>query len=202
MPYPPGALIDYCTSSIFPGRSAASDELADGGTRYLIVLYVVDCHHYSNVALSTAGRTVTSHRPTGVTLLALVPFAFFLSAIRNLLVWRSLQPALFPAGSQEAAAVQALTEPLFDSLVSLYGVTALGASISAWRMLPWMSVAFLIWCAVALLLGAFVLQVIPAIGGAPAAIALVAGLAVILLILWAIYRYLRRVAPRATHAAL
>jgi hypothetical protein len=123
-------------------------------------------------------------------------------AIGNLFVWRSIQPTAFPPGSPAAAVIPALTGPLFDSLVSLYGVTALVAAIAVWRMLPWMSVAFLIWSVVALLLGTFLLEVIPSsliMGGRFAAVAFVAGLAAIL---WLTYRYLQRVAPNATNAAL
>jgi hypothetical protein len=146
--------------------------------------------------------SATSRRPTGVTLVALALFWLFASAIGNLLVWRSMQATVFPPGSPAAGLVEALTGPLFVSLVSLYGVTALVATVAAWRMLPWMSVAFLIWSVAALLLGAFFLRVIPAsliMGGKFAAFAFVAGLAAIL---WMIYRYLRRVAVGRANAAL
>jgi hypothetical protein len=144
----------------------------------------------------------SSRRPTGVTLVALALSWLFVSAICNLLVWRSMQSTPFPPGSPAAGFVGALTGPLFVSLVSLYGVTALVAAIAAWRMLPWMSGAFLVWSVTALLLGAFFLRVIPAsllMGGKFAAIASVGGMAAIL---WVIYRYLARMAPNATNAAL
>jgi hypothetical protein len=146
--------------------------------------------------------SATSRRPAGVTLLALALFWLFLSAVGNLFVWRSPQLTLFPSGSPAAGLVEALTGPLFVFLVSLYGVTALVAAIAAWRMLSWMSVAFLVWSVAALVLGAFFLQVIPAsllMGGGIAAAVFVAGLAVVL---WMIYRYLRRVTPDATDARL
>jgi hypothetical protein len=146
--------------------------------------------------------SASSRRPTGVTFVALALFWLFVSAIGNLLVWRSMQSTLFPPGAPAAGVVEALTGPLFVSLVSLYGVTALVATIATWRMLPWMSVAFLIWSVAALLLGAFFLRVIPAsliMGGKLAAFAFVAGMAAIL---WMIYRYLRRVAVGGANAAL
>jgi hypothetical protein len=142
----------------------------------------------------------TARRPTGLTLLALALFFLFVSAIGNLLVWRSIQPTAFPPGSPAIGAIRALTGPLFSSLVSLYGVTALVAAIAAWRMLPWMSIAFVIWSVAALLLGTFFLEAIPSsliMGGRFSAITFVVGLAAIL---WLIYRYLQRIAPNATNA--
>ena len=142
--------------------------------------------------------SATSRRPTGLTSLAPALIWLFICAIGNLLVWRSMQPAGFPPGSPETAVIQALTGPLFASLLSLYGVTALLAAIAVWRMLPWMSVAFLVWSVVALLLGTFFLEAIPPgliMGGRFAAVAFVAGLAAIL---WLIYRYLQRVTPNTT----
>ena len=146
--------------------------------------------------------SASSRRPMGVTFVALALFWLFVAAIGNLFVWRSMQPTLFPPQSPAAGIIEALTGPLFVSLVSLYGVTALVATIAAWRMLPWMSVAFLIWSVAALLLGAFFLRAIPAsliMGGKFAAFAFVAGMAAIL---WIIYRYLRRVAVGSANAAL
>lgn len=95
-----------------------------------------------------------------------------------------------------------MTGPLFDSLLSLYGLTALVAAVSVWRMLPWMSAAFLVWSIMALLLGMVFLEAIPPsliMGGRYAAVAFVAGLAAIL---WLIYRYLQRIAPNAANGAL
>jgi len=141
-------------------------------------------------------------RPTGVTFVALALFWLFVSAIGNLLVWSSMQSTPFPPGSPAASIVVALTGPLFVSLVSLYGITALVATIAVWRMLSWMAVAFLVWSVAALLLGAFFLRMFPAsimMGGRFAAFAFFAGMAAIL---WMIYRYLRRVAIGRTNAAL
>jgi hypothetical protein len=141
-------------------------------------------------------------RPAGVTLVALALFFFFVSAIGNLLVRRSIQDASFPAGSPGATFAAALNGPLCVSLIAFYAVTALVASIAAWRMHPWMPRAFLSWSVAALLLGAFFLTIIPTeilLGGKPAAAAFELGMAALL---WLVYGYLRRAALAGANAAL
>ena len=147
--------------------------------------------------------TPLRQRPTGVTVISLVLFCLFISAIGNLFVWRSIQTAnAFPPSSPAARFATAMTGSSFDVLVASYGVAALIAAFATWRMRPWMSAAFLVWSLAALLLGPFFLLVIPTEliwGGKPAAGAFVLGMAVIL---WLIYRYVHRVSPRALNAAL
>jgi hypothetical protein len=146
--------------------------------------------------------TSLRRRPAGVTVISLMLFWLFFSAIGNLFVWRSIRTANgFPPSSPAARFVTALDTSSFNLLVALYGVTALIAAFATWRMRPWMPAAFLAWSLAALLLGAFFLLVIPTgliWGGKPAAIAFVVGMAVIL---WLIYRYIHRVS-RALNAAL
>jgi hypothetical protein len=143
-----------------------------------------------------------SRRPAGVTWVALALVWFFVSAVGNLFVWRSLPAAsLFPPGSPVMTLVEALNGPLFTPLVGFYGITALVAAIAAWRMHPWMPRAFLVWSVAAVLLGTFFLLALPAElmwGGKSAVAALVLGMAAIL---WLIYRYLRRVAVGSASAA-
>jgi hypothetical protein len=144
-----------------------------------------------------------SRRPTGVTIISLVLFWLFLSAIGNLFVAGSMQTAsFFPPASPAAKFANAVSSSSFVFLVVFYGVTALVGAVATWRMRSWMPLAFLVWSIAALLLGAFFLSVIPAeilLGGKPAAAVFVLGMAALL---WLIYRYLRRVAPAASNAAL
>ena len=136
-------------------------------------------------------------RPVGITVIALLLFWFFVSAIGNLFVSKSMRSApLFPPGSPAAHFAAAVSGPYFSSLVVLYGLAALVAGVATWRMRPWMPLAFLIWSVAAMLLGTFFLVAIPTEllwGGKPAAAAFVLGTAVAL---WLTYRYVRRTAIR------
>lgn len=148
--------------------------------------------------------SANSRRPTGVTVVAVALFCFFFSAIGNLVVWRSAQSSgAYPPGSPAAGIVVALTGPPFVSLVSLYAVTALIAATAAWRMLRWMSSAFVAWSIAALLLGAFFLRVflrvVPAKITLAGRLGATASLIGMMVILWLVYRYLRRMAIRATN---
>jgi hypothetical protein len=90
--------------------------------------------------------TQRPNRPRGISLIALLLLFFFVSAIGNLVVSRSMGSAdVFPAGSPAAHFAAAISGPYFPSLVILYGLAALIAAVGMWRMRPWMPAAFLIW---------------------------------------------------------
>lgn len=136
-------------------------------------------------------------RPVGITVIALLLLWFFVSAIGNLFVSRSMRSeTFFPLGSPAAHFAAAVSGPFFAPLVVLYGLAALVAGVATWRMRPWMPLAFLIWSITAVLLGTFFLVAIPTEllwGGKPAAATFVLGTAVAL---WLTYRYVRRAAIR------
>jgi uncharacterized membrane protein (DUF2068 family) len=137
-----------------------------------------------------------------VTVIALILFWLFVSAIGNLFVSRSMQTEnLFPPASPAARFAAALSSSYFVLLVSFYGVTALVAAVATWRMRKWMPRAFLIWSVVAMVLAVFFLFEIPTElfwGGKPAAATFVLGMAAVLLLA---YRYIRRVAAGGLNAA-
>jgi hypothetical protein len=142
-------------------------------------------------------------RPTGATVIAAVLFWFFISAIGNLLVSRSLQTAnAFPPSSPGARFVVAVSGSGFVVLVMLYGLTALVAAVATWRMRRWMPMAFLLWSVSAISLGAFFMFAVPQEllwGGELAGMAFVGVMAAVL---WWVYRYLRRICSGVPSAAL
>jgi hypothetical protein len=142
--------------------------------------------------------TQRPNRPSGIRLIALLLLFFFVSAIGNLFISRSMGSAyVFPPGSPAAHFAAAVSGPYFPPLVILYGLAALIAAVGMWRMRPWMPVAFLIWSITAVALGTFFLFAFPKEllwGGKPAAAAFVLGTAVAL---WLTYRYVRRAASEA-----
>src|SRR5438045_7080699 len=147
--------------------------------------------------------TSNSGRPTGVTIVSVVLFWLFLSAVGNLFVSQSLQGAgVFPPASPAAKFAAAVSTPLFVLLVSFYGVTALVAAVATWRMRSWMPLAFLVWSVAALLLGVFFLLLIPPEvlwGGKPAAAAFVL---VMELVVWLIFRYVMCVASDGVNTSI
>ena len=146
--------------------------------------------------------TTKSRRPAGLTLVSLVLFWLFLSAVGNLFVWKSVGAPNFPPASPAAKLITAMSGSPFVLLVSLYGVTALVAAVAIWCVRPWMPLAFLVWSIAALFLGAFFRVVVPdaiLLGGKPAGVAFIVGVGVLL---WLVYRYARRLASAASSAAL
>jgi hypothetical protein len=139
--------------------------------------------------------TQRPNRPRGISLIAPLLLFFFVSAIGNLFVSRSMgSEDIFPAGSPFAHFAAAVSGPYFPPLVILYGLAALIAAVGMWRMRPWMPVAFLVWSITAVVHGTFFLFAFPKEllwGGKSAAATFVLGTAVAL---WLTYRYVRRAA--------
>jgi hypothetical protein len=142
-------------------------------------------------------------RPAGVTLVSLGLLCISLSALVNLGVWTWLRKQVaFPPESPAAALVNALTGPLFIPIAGAYGLAALIAAAAVWLMRPWMTLAFATWSVAALAFCSWFLWSAPTVliwGGFMAGAAFVV---VVAILLWLIYRYLRRVASGGARAAV
>jgi hypothetical protein len=137
-------------------------------------------------------------RPLGATMLALgLVFAAF-SGFGNAVAWRAIpSEALLSAPGSIAPFLRAMHSLAFSEIACFYGIAALVAAISLWRLDAWMHRAFLVWSFfVVLMLGFMVLNWPGELGlGGLIGGATIGALG--LAILWLFSRYIRSVNRRS-----